>query len=58
MKPLHQEGKALCGQSNMLAINMVVFVATAGLGIFYLSAIETEMREISEQDFPIVPSWS
>ena len=42
----------------MLAVNMVILMATAGLGIYYLSAIETETREISEHDFPITKAIS
>ena len=42
----------------MLGVNLVLFMATAALGIYYLSAIETEMREISEHDFPITQAIS
>ena len=42
----------------MLGMNLVLFIATAALGVYYLSAIETEMREISEYDFPITKAIS
>ena len=42
----------------MLAVNMAILMATAGLGIYFLSAIETEMRDISEHDFPITKAIS
>ena len=42
----------------MLGVNMAILMATAGLGIYFLSAIETEMREISEHDFPITKAIS
>ena len=42
----------------MLGVNLVLFMATSALGIYYLSAIKAEMREISEFDFPITQAIS
>ena len=42
----------------MLALNLLMFVATAGFAIYFLDAVRTEMHDIAAQDLPITNALS